>query len=916
MKRLFFLLILFSLFVMSCNEDDTIIMHNASMNTLSVKVSTSVTTSTKSLPIASRDINNLCVLLFDENGFFISRHFGELKSGTTDEYYFKGVPLSGNVKRTLHFIANITWTGFSDADNRGKHETEVITSLYTEHDVIGYWKNYTLANGFGETQNQENFTITEKITLERNIAQISVISKSINLTNIEFAVGRSLDRGTIAPFNASTQQFINVVTEAKDGKIKSIDEQVDFKSAGNVINVYERENVNAADNAYVIIKGNFKAASAPSYYKIDIVDAEAIELLDLLRNTRYSITLNGVATAGYSTLAEAESNVASNNISASVSAQEIVRVSDGIHILEVDATSYTFVKTNEEFSIGFKYINTITNQLLNDQLKITYVDEDSNTPVVAGGEKGLTIDYKNGTISGKTVGQLPQNRITKAYIMLSNGGTLSRKINLRFREPMDFQNVTATPDVLAEGFAQPVTIHFNFLADVAEALFPVPVYIYSKHLSPDPSITNPDKKIHIDATLPGEFRYVYMAPYLGLDENNKPITHTMHFVTNSPSFNEEIKIESEMFNPSVLSINTSKDGFGIISDLQFSNNGDSMLSIAGTETTMSFSIAPSKNIVPPYRINIFTEKLEFLETSTGETCVWNEKLYCYEYTTKTEGIQYLTFKSRVDDCDETIRIDGYRFNSVTTKITSQKMSVKYVRNNSIIQQGIGHPFQLSLGLPTDKFTAEYWDKIGNKLDVYLFGDFVLSDKNTYAFEIINDDIHGNGYKLMVDQSVGTEIPLHMVTTNTGNVEVIVSIASFHLYTANFERVAPPSFSPLPKEKGTSTDITLSISVPAYLDVTANAPLWVWLDSGSLLNYRNNTTGGNIEVYTASGKALSTNESLTTNGYWLKITAPGNKTIRFRNRASRPSGAITAMSVSGQGNTAGNGILPRTDNLNK
>ena len=182
--------------------------------------------------------------------------------------------------------------------------------------IVAYWQRVELPDGVVGTKNT-TITLKDDVSLLRNIAKITVKNLSNEpvtgnyLTNVSFAIGGYIDRGTVAPYSASSGHFTKgVVTEALNGNIVSIvDEENEFVSAQNgsggnlseAQNIYERKNSVARNQTYIIIKAYFQDTPAvtnttrPSYYKIDFVsNRTATELLDIERNYHYIIHINDV----------------------------------------------------------------------------------------------------------------------------------------------------------------------------------------------------------------------------------------------------------------------------------------------------------------------------------------------------------------------------------------------------------------------------------------------------------------------------------------------------------------------------------------------------------------------------------------------------------------------------------------------
>lgn len=531
----------------------------------------STKTKQTSSPVEEGMLKNMHVLVFDELGLFISRHRGIATSNGADgQYIFRNITLSTNeAKRTLHFIANYDWSAFSDAAHLRKHESEVITKLCMTEGEVAYWQRIELEKGF-ETEAGGTLHLPQTVSLLRNIAQVAIVNKTndnqeskVYLTDVSFAVCNDLDRGTVAPFDRINQTFEQVATEPSFFVINSNINESDFILAQNNEsdpllgkNLYERINSIAKQNTFVIIKGYYQASkerpntTIPSFYKLDICEDGASTLLDIDRNTCYKITLHGVASEGYSSLSEAIAGASNNNINASIASSEIVQVSDGNTILTIDNTLLTFTETGVDFTVGYVCYDIKTGKVDNSGVIVT-LEQDANYPVVAG-----TINSSvPGIVTGITASNLPVNDIYQATIIISKGA-LSRKVRLRLRSPMSFGNVITDP---ADGYVDkkagaPVSISFTFPVDLEQEQFPIPVFLYTKGLSPNVQIGNNDGNLSIDSTPDGSYRYIYMAPYKGLDAMNNPIIHTIHLQTIFSYISETVVLDSDLFHSQSISI--------------------------------------------------------------------------------------------------------------------------------------------------------------------------------------------------------------------------------------------------------------------------------------------------------------------------------------------------------------------------
>lgn len=531
-------------------------------------------------PLTAEMVESMWVMVFNENGNYVSRHKGETVAGDPARYVFRNVPVSPpGVSRTLHFVGNFDWTGFNDGALGGMSENEVVSSMNVTGGRIAYWQRVYVVNGIDGPPG-EQMALDGTVHLLRNVAEVTLVNNTagaengMSLTDVQFAVDDYMNRGSVAPFNSQKGAFgtgdpsvdtpaADFITEARGGNTVGISEGdfADILQSDGVsptpIEIYERKNSMAENQTCIIVKGKFQDGVVPnndvwSYYKIDICDPEATALLDIQRNYRYKIDLNLVSNKGYATLTEAVQNAAVNNINASVTVSEYTAVSDGRNVLRIENSQFIYVRTGQNFEIRYSYIEMdgSTAATNNTDVKIDLVETDPDRPVVVNGTFGY--DYTSNQWTGGRMGAVIRGTtstlptgfdIYRAAVHISKG-SLSRVIQLQLRQAMNFSETGTTP---ADGrvqndIGQPVSIRFKMPVDISPALFPIPVYITTKRFSPDVE----QNRLSVDVS-DGDFRYVYYAPYL-VDGGGQPMFHTIYFVSNSPNTQESVTIASDMFN--------------------------------------------------------------------------------------------------------------------------------------------------------------------------------------------------------------------------------------------------------------------------------------------------------------------------------------------------------------------------------
>ncbi len=548
-------LLLLCITLINCSKEEITETNYPGDNTISfnICIDDEKIVNTKSSNPRLNTINNLHMLVFDQNGSFLSRT--QATPGSNPETYTIQLTHTDpelpqeKRKRIIHFICNYDWSDFSDVKNQGKHESELVAPLSTTKGNVAYWQRTELENGISESD------FPNEITLLRNVSKISVINNSDQsienqaLTDISFGIYNYADYGTVAPFNKTSFTFDETsVVESPFASLQTIDEN-NFMKAGLVNKpgesfiCYERKNSTASTPLHVIIKGKYDTDLTYTYYKIDIIPEGQEELYDIQRNCHYILNITEVSGEGAETLQEAINGPASNNILYSVVLEKYTSISDGTSALNIETTEKTFVQASKEFSISYSYIPDLVAGTEDNSYVTFSLEQDSAKPVVDVSSVQIDRTSKKATYSARTVNNVPEYDIHNARLILTavnNGITLRRVVKLRFRKPFSLSNVSVVPQQIPTVIDQPVEISFSIPENIPESMFPLKVFIRTKTLSPN---LNPsfDDKLTLDYGAPGVYRYCYIA--------TQPGNYTTHFLTTSTVTNEILIVESDLFSP-------------------------------------------------------------------------------------------------------------------------------------------------------------------------------------------------------------------------------------------------------------------------------------------------------------------------------------------------------------------------------
>lgn len=304
-------------------------------------------------------------------------------------------------------------------------------------------------------------------------------------------------------------------------------------STGSVDYMYESPNADGSDKGrtYIIIKGNFVDKSrnpavtyTDRYYKVDIIyretdgygyDQQQIEdgagintFYNILRNFNYIVNINGVSFEGYQSAKEAASMPATNNISASVLADNVNNVSDGngkrrLFISEIYSL-YTSGGAKEDLLC--KAI-TVLGDNQNGNMKIRILSDDGvfeTEPVIESG----TVDrngYSKIKFTLKAASSAPKTAKIRVYVCEeSQYETLFRDVDIVLREPYSLK-VDCT-DVVPGSSGTNMNADLLIQDGISEHLFPLTFLMESASKTIYPNSSSTIKlPVHIDNSIvPGQ----------------------------------------------------------------------------------------------------------------------------------------------------------------------------------------------------------------------------------------------------------------------------------------------------------------------------------------------------------------------------------------------------------------------------
>lgn len=524
---------------------------------------------TKAMGQDPTDFSSMHLVVFDANGMYVETRKAVIGSSKTHDGHNYETTFSVTLTvtdqpRVIHFIANCPVEQIVYG-----HEASIIGNMYvtksssnlenkTAHET-SYWARIEVPHIFvvekseGSGEYLPATTIADKFTcipMLRNFAQI-VVKDSPNTTEFEylgFTLYNTIDIGTIAPYNNTTQSFQNFVNPETGKTIKypnldysghalaaadlntsleldsNSDDGYKWYNESNPFFMYERKISVKTDEEekwsesppHIIIKGRY--GGKINYYKVDLVynvygDPENpsqvtdIVYYNILRNFKYQFTISAVSGEGYPTVPDAVNGSTSNNLSGSATTSKFTNISDEVGRIFVSYTDTTLV-SNDPITFRYKYIPNLAQH--------TVVDNDlvaNDGPIelenILGGD--IVSSYRfatnddseftqhiydsNGNIaSGEWQGyreliltiNSPED-MTKDQILVvrTDNANLSRNVRLYLKKRYNLE-VECTPKVEAR-IGAPVEVDIKLPIGVTEDMFPLDldIEVYDMTLAPD-----------------------------------------------------------------------------------------------------------------------------------------------------------------------------------------------------------------------------------------------------------------------------------------------------------------------------------------------------------------------------------------------------------------------------------------------
>ena len=514
------------------------------------------------------DLVSMHLVIFDGNGMYVETREAKKGSAKTHDGHnyettFEVTLTVTDQPRIIHFIANCPVEQILYG-----HEASIIGNMYTtkanyveedrtEHETA-YWARvevpYILVEetsvGSGKYRPIPGILGSfQCVPMLRNYAQV-IVKDSENTTEFEylgFTIYNTIDLGTVAPYNNTTQKFQNFVNSATGKPYKypnlayqghalaaaelntslemdsTSDDGYKWYSDTNPFYMYERKISVKTDEEekwsesppHVIIKGRYNGKI--NYYKVDLVynvygdatnpnQVTDIVYYNILRNFRYQFTISEVAGEGYDNVPDAINGSTSNNLSGSATTTKFTNISDEVGRIWVSYTDTTLVSKNQ-ISLKYKYVPdlgkiTVTNNdLVADGGAITLENltgdvisdyEIADSDIVGGQWDG----YREITFFINDPEDMTKEQ---TVVVRTDNANLTRDVRYYLKKKYLLE-VECTPKVEAR-IGAPVEIDLKLPVGLTDDMFPLALNIEVDKMSLSPDATQNTLPVELGASI-------------------------------------------------------------------------------------------------------------------------------------------------------------------------------------------------------------------------------------------------------------------------------------------------------------------------------------------------------------------------------------------------------------------------------
>lgn len=635
----------------------------------------------------------LHVLVFDKNGFFVANQTASSVSQNNGTYTYKVNLPPSEETRALHFIlGKVEYPVFVPDDS----ESGIFSKLSVSDGEDAYWQRVTVDNIM------DNMTLGN-IELIRNFAKISVESSVPDFEYKGFAVVRSTNAGTVAPYvgpdktdNGGFADFAGVTDYEtfvsrnngyKGNTAGYVTETVPQNYSIYPQYVYERNQDEAQRPTYILIKAEYN--NTLCYYKLDIVTTDKTtwitSYLNLYRNFHYKIKITSVKGAGHATPEAAMQATASNNIGASVEVSQVNTIQDGLGNELWVSTLDTLIVTANNAEIYYRYTTGMNSDgsggaVSNDQVKVTPVSDGIN----GVNSKAISNWSASDGVLTVTPASLPQLMETQEFILATSSG-LARRVVVRVRQP--FRIRVDCDDPIEKRIGASQVLRVMLPPNMPTAVFPLTLDIETERKTLYPNVNR--NRIPIYSEGNQTFSYRAVVTYADYKSSS---TCYFHFLTNEASSATSITVTNPYFEEvdNVISFINEGDiryGFGrvTLNDVEELYQFDNY-NTYGAKLKLEFDLHTKGDryeVTGNHPVLIYIPNSERFDLSattslTGNVAVTDGRYITYT-PTDVYGRHEVTFVSKVDFVTTTFQLTApdHATETISCGVKPLEVTMKY-----------------------------------------------------------------------------------------------------------------------------------------------------------------------------------------------------------------------------------------------
>ena len=318
MRKIFFFLIVFSMFFGACRKTSIYGWDNAEVSEVDLRFSTSEVM-TRSGEVSERAINTVDVLVFGgtPKTFMYHRYAWQksgnlysatLKIGTDQDLYF-----AINARSVIDAAALTEGMSWSEAQAALVMENPEAFNLTTTNNGLPMW-GFALNRTISDAPSNSSVNNLGTIKLLRSVAAVEINVEDDNFTLKEGSIAYGADKGLLAfnPTNISTPDVqgnfrtnnLEIPTEMTPAKTWYRTPQTGSNELKHVFYMYENNNL--SKHTKVILEGKWSGSSkGNTFYPLSLRNQETNDKLPVKRNNKFIIIVTKVNGDGYATWEEA-----------------------------------------------------------------------------------------------------------------------------------------------------------------------------------------------------------------------------------------------------------------------------------------------------------------------------------------------------------------------------------------------------------------------------------------------------------------------------------------------------------------------------------------------------------------------------------------------------------------------------------